>query len=130
MDKDRAKGMLWGLIVGDALGSPIQFTGKDSHPHITEMVPCPVFGVPAGYWTDDGRDEVVAVAGGYTPSADGIRDGRWLYAKASEGAFCPLRTIYSRPGRHGRVPSGSQCFRSRRADDLPFRRPGRATGRP
>ena len=54
MDKDRAKGMLWGLIVGDALGSPIQFTGKDSHPHITEMVPCPVFGVPAGYWTDDG----------------------------------------------------------------------------
>lgn len=30
------------------------------------------------------REEVAAVAGGYTPSADGIRDGRWLYAKASE----------------------------------------------
>lgn len=29
MDKDKVKGMLWGLIVGDALGSPIQFTGKD-----------------------------------------------------------------------------------------------------
>ena len=25
VDKDRAKGMLWGLIVGDALGSPIQW---------------------------------------------------------------------------------------------------------
>lgn len=54
MNKDRVKGMLWGLVVGDALGSPIQFSSKDGHPHITEMVPCPVFGVPAGYWTDDG----------------------------------------------------------------------------
>ncbi len=53
MDKDRAKGMLWGLVVGDALGSPIQFTPKDGHKHITEMEPCPVFGLPPGYWTDD-----------------------------------------------------------------------------
>lgn len=51
--RDRAKGALWGLIVGDCLGSPVQFTGKDSHPWITEMVKCPVFNLPAGYWTDD-----------------------------------------------------------------------------
>ena len=50
---DRFKGMFWGLVVGDCLGSPIQFTGKDSHPHITEMVPCLVFNTPAGCWTDD-----------------------------------------------------------------------------
>ena len=50
---DRAKGALWGLIVGDCLGSPIQFTDKESHPRITEMVKCPVFGLPPGYWTDD-----------------------------------------------------------------------------
>ena len=50
----RAKGMLWGLIVGDAFGSPIQFSGMDSHPWITEMVECPVFRLPPGYWTDDG----------------------------------------------------------------------------
>ena len=31
-DRNRAKGMLWGLIVGDAFGSPIQFSDKDSHP--------------------------------------------------------------------------------------------------
>ena len=49
----RAKGMLWGLVVGDCLGSPIQFSDKDDHPHITEMEPCPVFGLPPGYWTDD-----------------------------------------------------------------------------
>ena len=52
--RDRAKGALWGLVVGDAFGSPIQFSGKDSHPWITEMVDCPVFNLPPGYWTDDG----------------------------------------------------------------------------
>ena len=54
MDRNKAKGMLWGLIVGDAFGSPIQFSDKDSHPWITEMVACPVFSLPPGYWTDDG----------------------------------------------------------------------------
>lgn len=52
--RDRAKGALWGLIVGDCLGSPIQFSSKDSHPWITGMVKCPVFRLPPGYWTDDG----------------------------------------------------------------------------
>ena len=52
--RDRAKGALWGLIVGDAFGSPIQFSGKDNHPWITELVECPVFRLPAGCWTDDG----------------------------------------------------------------------------
>ena len=49
----RFKGMFWGLVAGDCLGSPIQFTGKNAHPHITEMVPCENFGTPPGYWTDD-----------------------------------------------------------------------------
>ena len=58
MDRNKAKGMLWGLVVGDAFGSPIQFSGMDSHPWITEMVACPVFGLPPGYWTDDGSNKV------------------------------------------------------------------------
>lgn len=49
----RFRGMFWGLVVGDCLGSPIQFSEKDQHPHITEMVDCPVFNTPPGYWTDD-----------------------------------------------------------------------------
>ena len=54
MNRDRAKGMLWGLVVGDCLGSPIQFTNKDGHRWITEMEPCDRFGgLPPGYWTDD-----------------------------------------------------------------------------
>lgn len=51
--EDKREGCLWGLIVGDCLGSPIQFTGKDNHPWITDMVPCDTFKTPAGYWTDD-----------------------------------------------------------------------------
>ncbi len=51
--RDRAKGMFWGLVIGDCLGSPIQFTPKYAHRHITEMEPCDIFGCPPGYWTDD-----------------------------------------------------------------------------
>lgn len=51
--KDKFKGMFWGLIVGDCLGSPIQFSRKDDHEFITKMVPCRHFNTPPGYWTDD-----------------------------------------------------------------------------
>ena len=51
---DRIRGMLWGLIVGDCLGSPVQFMNMDSFPKVTEMIPCRNFNTPAGYWTDDG----------------------------------------------------------------------------
>ena len=51
---DRIWGMLWGLIIGDCLGSPVQFMDMDSFPHISEMIPCRHFNTPAGYWTDDG----------------------------------------------------------------------------
>ena len=37
MNRNRAKGMLWGLIVGDAFGSPIQFRGKDNHPCVCSV---------------------------------------------------------------------------------------------
>lgn len=50
---DKPLGLLWGLVIGDCLGSPIQFTSKDGHPWIMEMEPCDIFGTPPGYWTDD-----------------------------------------------------------------------------
>ena len=53
MNTDKTLGLLWGLVVGDCLGSPIQFTSKDGHPWITEMIPCDIFDTPPGYWTDD-----------------------------------------------------------------------------
>ena len=48
--------MLWGLVVGDCLGSPIQFTSKNGHRQISKMEPAiGVYGrnLPKGYWTDD-----------------------------------------------------------------------------
>ena len=53
-NNDRLRGMLWGLLVGDCLGSPAQFMDMDSFPKITEMIPCHYFHTQPGYWTDDG----------------------------------------------------------------------------
>ena len=80
---NRFKGMFWGLVVGDCLGSPIQFTSKDGHPHITEMVPCEMFGTPPGYWTDDGSmalcvAESVARLGRFDRADVGNNFVRWL----------------------------------------------------
>ena len=80
---DRFKGMFWGLVVGDCLGSPIQFTPKDAHPFITEMVSCPIFKTPAGYWTDDSSmafciAESVARLGGYNLADIGKNFVKWL----------------------------------------------------
>ena len=93
MDRNKEKGMLWGLIVGDALGSPIQFSGKDSHPWITEMVKCPVFNLPAGYWTDDGAMALCVMdsfvrKGGYDLADIGQTFVRWLregYLSSKDG---------------------------------------------
>jgi len=84
MDTNKVKGALWGLIVGDAFGSPIQFSGKDDHPVITEMVPCPVFNLPAGYWTDDGSMALCVMdsylnRGGYDLKDIGRTFCKWMY---------------------------------------------------
>lgn len=79
----RFRGMLWGLVVGDCLGSPIQFMVKDDHPYITEMVPCENFHTPAGYWTHDSSMafcimESVARLGKYDLADIGNNFVRWL----------------------------------------------------
>lgn len=83
MDLDRTKGMLWGLVVGDCLGSPIQFSSRDGHPWITEMVACPVFDLPPGYWTDDSSMAMCIMdsyvrKGGYDLKDIGATFVRWL----------------------------------------------------
>ena len=93
MDQDRIRGMLWGLVVGDCLGSPIQFSGKDSHPYVTEMVACPVFGLPPGYWTDDSSMAMCVMdsyvrKGGYDLKDIGETFVRWLkegYLSSKDG---------------------------------------------
>ena len=81
--KDKALGALWGLVVGDCLGSPIQFTEKDGHPWITEMVYCRIFRTPPGHWTDDSSmafcvAESIAALGRFDARDVGRNFVRWL----------------------------------------------------
>jgi ADP-ribosyl-[dinitrogen reductase] hydrolase len=50
---DRAKGALLGLAVGDALGTTLEFSARDTLPHHTEMTGGGPFHLRPGEWTDD-----------------------------------------------------------------------------
>ena len=51
--KDRAIGALLGLAVGDAVGTTLEFTDRDSYHALTDMVGGGPFGLSPGQWTDD-----------------------------------------------------------------------------
>lgn len=52
--RDRAKGALWGICIGDCLGDFLQFgPPSEDGKFITDMMDGGPFGTPAGYWTDD-----------------------------------------------------------------------------
>jgi ADP-ribosyl-[dinitrogen reductase] hydrolase len=50
--RDRARGALLGLAVGDALGTTLEFTRRDAQPHHTEMTGGGPFGLAPGQWSD------------------------------------------------------------------------------
>src|SRR5690349_3646906 len=49
----RARGMLLGLAVGDAVGTTVEFSPPGSFAPVTDMVGGGPFGLPPGAWTDD-----------------------------------------------------------------------------
>lgn len=51
--RDRAVGALLGLAVGDALGTTLEFSRRDSKPRVTDIVGGGPFRLRAGEWTDD-----------------------------------------------------------------------------
>jgi len=51
--RDRALGALVGLAVGDAVGTTLEFKGRDTYPLLTDMVGGGPFGLKPGEWTDD-----------------------------------------------------------------------------
>lgn len=56
MDKDlknKIKGTIYGLVVGDCLGAYLEFTDKDNHEYITDYKAGGVHRLRAGDWTDD-----------------------------------------------------------------------------
>jgi ADP-ribosyl-[dinitrogen reductase] hydrolase len=50
---DRARGALLGLAVGDALGTTLEFSARDTLPHHTEITGGGPFHLQPGQWTDD-----------------------------------------------------------------------------
>ncbi len=50
---DRAKGALVVLALGDALGTTLEFAGRDTRPPVTDLVGGGPFGLDPGEWTDD-----------------------------------------------------------------------------
>lgn len=53
VDADRAIGCLLGLAVGDALGTTLEFSARDTKPAVTDLVGAGPFGLRPGEWTDD-----------------------------------------------------------------------------
>ncbi len=51
--RDRAIGALIGLAVGDAVGTTLEFTSRDNHPPLTDMIGGGPFQLERGQWTDD-----------------------------------------------------------------------------
>jgi ADP-ribosyl-[dinitrogen reductase] hydrolase len=51
--RDRAIGALMGLAVGDALGTTLEFSLRDSRERVTGMMGAGPFGLKPGEWTDD-----------------------------------------------------------------------------
>lgn len=53
LNRDRAFGALLGLAVGDALGTTLEFSRRDSKPQLRDVVGGGPFGLESGEWTDD-----------------------------------------------------------------------------
>jgi ADP-ribosyl-[dinitrogen reductase] hydrolase len=51
--RDRVRGSLIGLAVGDALGTTVEFRKPGSFPPVTDMIGGGPFGLEPGQWTDD-----------------------------------------------------------------------------
>ena len=53
IERDRFRGALLGLAVGDALGTTVEFEPPGTFAPVTDMVGGGPFGLPTGAWTDD-----------------------------------------------------------------------------
>jgi ADP-ribosylglycohydrolase len=92
VDKDRQRGALLGLAVGDALGAAVEFQPPGTFPEVTDFRAGGPHGLEAGEWTDDTS---MALA-----LADSIADVGWDLNDQTERYVAWWRTgAYSVNGR-------------------------------
>ena len=80
--RDRYRGCLLGLAVGDALGVPLEFKAPGTFRPVDDLIGGGVFGLPPGYWTDDTSmalclAESLLECGGFDPADQMRRYVRW-----------------------------------------------------
>ena len=80
--RDRVRGALVGLAVGDALGTTVEFQRPGSFDLVTDMIGGGVFGLEPGQWTDDTSmalclAESLVETGGFDPVDQLRRYVRW-----------------------------------------------------
>src|SRR3954471_7939099 len=112
--KDRFRGALLGLAVGDAVGTTVEFSPPGTFAPVTDMVGGGPFSLPAGYWTDDTSMALCL--------AESLLD---------RGGFDPVDQLerYVRWWRQGHLSSTGTCFDIGRATRLALQR-FRRTGAP
>lgn len=95
LDRQRFRGALLGLAVGDALGTTVEFKPPGTFSPVSDMVGGGPFGLPPGAWTDD------------TSMALCLAE-----SLVERGAFDPLDQLsrYVRWYRDGHLSSTGECF--------------------
>lgn len=79
--RDRARGALIGLALGDAVGTTLEFKARDTYPPLTDLVGGGPFRLLAGQWTDD---TAMALALAESLKVQGRLDEQDLLARFSD----------------------------------------------
>lgn len=93
--RDRAVGALLGLAVGDALGTTLEFSRRDSLPRVTDLVGGGPFRLEPGIWTDD------------TSMALALADSLFAHPDLDEA---DLMTRFIQWHEHGEYSATGRCF--------------------
>lgn len=88
--RDRMLGGLWGAVVGDALGVPVEFKGRDARKGdpVTDMRGYGTFNLPPGSWSDD-SSLMLCTAQGLLDGFDTKRIGDLFVSWFTAGLWTP-----------------------------------------